>query len=253
MKKTLIALAVAASAVVSGSAMAADWKQNGTGGSVELGGTLTPVDVVTPWEVKVGTGIDSLATDISKGQTDVSVTLPANVLVLGIRSSENFVGQAGISPQINYNGAVDVDSFDNGLADLVLDVKDSSDDVIGSLSTKIVAAAELTSVSNDKYASIFASQQGSAFFGGIAKSSSTISSVSPTSIANSLDPTILDNYNQGASQQKARDQAFSGDETFAAFYAAGLLKDNALNIKLTTAPQSSVQWKVSLPVTVSYQ
>ncbi|HEI3186174.1 TPA: hypothetical protein SI321_005057, partial [Escherichia coli] len=52
MKKTLIALAVAASAAVSGSAMA--WTANGTGGSVELGGTLNPVEKVTPWEVKVG-------------------------------------------------------------------------------------------------------------------------------------------------------------------------------------------------------
>lgn len=37
MKKTLIALAVAASAVVSGSAMA--WTGGGNGGSLELGGT----------------------------------------------------------------------------------------------------------------------------------------------------------------------------------------------------------------------
>ncbi|ENK8257946.1 hypothetical protein AB4C84_004676, partial [Escherichia coli] len=47
MKKTLIALAVAASAAVSGSAMA--WTANGTGGSVDLGGTLTPVTKATPW------------------------------------------------------------------------------------------------------------------------------------------------------------------------------------------------------------
>lgn len=252
MKKTLIALAVAATAAVSGSAMA--WTNDGEGGTVNIGGVLTPVVKNTPWEVKIGTGIDSLATDINKGQTDVSVNLPADVLVMGIRSSENFAGRAGISPQINYHDAVKVDSFNNGLADLVLDVKDSSDELIGSLSTKIVAVAQLSSVNDGSYASIFASKQGSAFFGGIAKSSSLITSADPATIVNRLDSTILEHYNKGNIQKGAREQAFAnGSETFSAYYAAGFLKDNALNIKLTTEPQSSVQWKASLPVTVSYQ
>ena len=58
MKKTLIALAVAASAAVSGSAMA--WTANGTGGSVDMGGTLIPEGKVTPWEVKVGDAVKGL-------------------------------------------------------------------------------------------------------------------------------------------------------------------------------------------------
>lgn len=52
MKKTLIVLAVTASVMTSGSAMA--WTLNGSGGSVELGGTLTPAEKVTLWEVKTG-------------------------------------------------------------------------------------------------------------------------------------------------------------------------------------------------------
>ncbi|HCN8216144.1 TPA: hypothetical protein N6448_004795, partial [Escherichia coli] len=71
MKKTLIALAVAASAVVSGSAMA--WTANGDGGSVDLGGTLTPTDVMTPWEVKVGAAVNDLNAAIRKGDTKVDI------------------------------------------------------------------------------------------------------------------------------------------------------------------------------------
>lgn len=40
MKKTLIALTVAVSAVASGSAMASDWVPDGSGDPVELGGGL---------------------------------------------------------------------------------------------------------------------------------------------------------------------------------------------------------------------
>lgn len=64
MKKTLIALAVAASAAVSGSAMA--WEQNGTGGSVSLSGTVDVLQPTTPWEVQVGGNVNDLNTQISQ-------------------------------------------------------------------------------------------------------------------------------------------------------------------------------------------
>lgn len=41
MKKTLIALTVAVSAVASGSAMASDWVPDGSGDPVELGGDFS--------------------------------------------------------------------------------------------------------------------------------------------------------------------------------------------------------------------
>ncbi|MBJ4431454.1 hypothetical protein JGE53_19990 [Salmonella enterica subsp. enterica serovar Give] len=101
MKKTLIALAVAASAVVSGSAMA--WTQTGTGGSLELGGTLTPQDKVTPWEVAVGAANTNLNTDIAKGERIVDIPVNKPIPVLGIRtiSTTPFKGVNGISPQID--------------------------------------------------------------------------------------------------------------------------------------------------------
>ncbi|MWN89069.1 hypothetical protein GQN24_29560, partial [Escherichia coli] len=98
MKKTLIALAVAASAAVSGSAMA--WTANGTGGSVDLGGTLTPVNVITPWEVKVGAAVNGLDASIRKGDTGADIPVKKAISVLGIRTIKSavFTGQQGISP-----------------------------------------------------------------------------------------------------------------------------------------------------------
>lgn len=124
MKKTLIALAVAASAAVSGSAMA--WTANGTGGSVDLGGTLTPVEKVTPWEVKMGSEIKGLDASIGRGQKVVEVKMPKNALIMGIRTQTRdvFPGWASdITPFIDFNGAVNLDSFSNGVATLTLDVK----------------------------------------------------------------------------------------------------------------------------------
>lgn len=104
MKKTLIALAVAASAAVSGSAMA--WTANGSGGSVNLGGALTPVEKLTPWEVKVGAAVNGLNGSIQKGATTVEIPANQNIPVLAIRNNAVFNGQSGIVPAINYGGAI---------------------------------------------------------------------------------------------------------------------------------------------------
>lgn len=74
MKKTLIALTVAVSAVASGSAMASDWVPDGSGDPVELGGgTLAPAAKVIPWEVEVGDAVTGLDAPIQKGQQNVSI------------------------------------------------------------------------------------------------------------------------------------------------------------------------------------
>lgn len=84
MRRSLVALAVAAASVISGSAMA--WTANGTGGSVDLSGTLIPQGLVTPWEVKTGTAVTGLDADIEKGQRIVDVAVDNAIPVLGIRT-----------------------------------------------------------------------------------------------------------------------------------------------------------------------
>ncbi|EFJ2207767.1 fimbrial protein, partial [Escherichia coli] len=55
MKKTLIALAIAASAA---SGMAHAWMTGDFNGSVDIGGSITADDYRQKWEWKVGTGLN---------------------------------------------------------------------------------------------------------------------------------------------------------------------------------------------------
>ena len=258
MKKTLIALAVAASAAVSGSAMA--WTANGTGGSVDLGGTLTPADVVTPWEVKTGDAVTGLDAQIKKGQKTVDIAVNKAIPVLGIRTqtTQAFQGQPGISPQISYDNAVDIDHFENGVTTLTLEVKDVNDAKIGSMSVPFSAAGARSYYSADNINAVssrnlYATQKGEAFFGGVGKSSSAIAS-DAKALVTAIDADIVAKYNGGAVTGSLTDN-FSGDVFYNGFYGSGIESGKSIKITLDQAAvgDTPIQWKASLPVTVSYQ
>lgn len=261
MKKTLIALAVAASAVVSGSAMAAGWEQNGSGGSVDLGGTLTPVEKTTPWEVKVGDAVSGLDAQIQKGRKEVSIAVTKAIPVLGIRTqtAEAFQGVEGISPQINFNGAIDPSKFEAGKTELTLVVKDSDSNKIGSLTTKVTAGA-LLSRSNDARGNYFSlgsiNTEGEVFNGGLSTNYDGALDIEQVkSIAPVIFPGSMDNFTEQGTE--AQGKYFSGigtDAKYSAFYASGIEQGNTINITLDQAASGDapVQWKASLPVTVTY-
>ncbi|MEB7078084.1 fimbrial protein [Escherichia coli] len=254
MKKTLIALAVAASAAVSGSAMA--WTANGTGGSVGLGGTLTPTDVVTPWEVKVGAAVNGLNADIRKGDTKVDIPVKNTIPVLGIRTvkAEAFAGSPGLSPQISYGNAVNVDSFEASVAPLTLEVKNVNDAKIGSLTTDMFAQAR-TSIMGGWEGKFwnYASQAGQGFFGGLPKSADKVASVDRV---NELMPEAGQNYvNQSAPEAGVNFTTFTGlTSTHSAYYFSVIESGKSIKITLEQpAASDAIAWKASLPVTVSYQ
>ena len=168
MKKTLIALAVATSAAVSGSAMA--WTANGTAGSIDFGGTLTPQNVVTPWEIEAGSSLSNLNADIKKGKNFVDIVLNKMVPVLGIRTQNQilFQGERGISPQINYGSAVDLAGFKLGKTTLTLDVNETAgNSKIGTMTATFSAAAIANKSTPDQNVGLFAAKSGDAFFGGV--------------------------------------------------------------------------------------
>lgn len=254
MKKTLIALAVAASAAVSGSAMA--WTANGTGGSVGLGGTLTPTDVVTPWEVKVGAAVNGLNADIRKGDTKVDIPVKNTIPVLGIRTvkAEAFAGSPGLSPQISYGNAVNVDAFEASVAPLTLEVKNVNDAKIGSLTTDMFAQAR-TSIMGGWEGKFwnYASQAGQGFFGGLPKSADKVASVDRV---NELMPEAGQNYvNQSAPEAGVNFTTFTGlTSTHSAYYFSVIESGKSIKITLEQpAASDAIAWKASLPVTVSYQ
>ncbi|HED5924329.1 TPA: hypothetical protein R5T20_005366 [Escherichia coli] len=262
MKKTLIALAVAASAAVSGSAMA--WTANGTGGSVDLGGTLTPADVITPWEVKVGAAVNGLDADIRKGDTKVDIPVKNAIPVLGIRVADAtwkaFWGQPGITPNIDYHGAINVNDFSRGEVPLTLDVKNTQDQKIGSLTVNLSAGAEYArynprTAKGEKYM-LYQNSEGELFFGGLGTNSDAISS-NAWGLAKSLDPEFVANYNDfGVSHAS---NPYYGDVVntalnYSAFYASGVEQGKTIKITLEQpAASDAIAWKASLPVTVSYQ
>lgn len=262
MKKTLIALAVAASAVVSGSAMA--WETNGTGGNVELGGTLTPQAKVTPWEVQVGAPVTNLDGFVQKNQRSVEIPVKKAIPVLGIRTQlkEAFAGKAGISPQIDYQNAVNIDGFRDGSTKLQLNIVDKvAGQKIGTMSVDFFAAAEVSQTTadhaNDYKFFPYASQSGDAFFGGVAKNSAGTTTDVSTKVR-AIDPAFVANYITQNTQEYfdtfGRTSFSSTGAKYSGYYGSGILSGKKIQLTLDApAANDAITWKASLPVTVSYQ
>lgn len=254
MKKTLIALAVAASAVVSGSAMA--WTANGSGGSVEIGGALNPVDKVTPWEVATGAAVKNIDAQIQKTQSAVQVNVPKSVPVLAIRSvaRDGFVGKAGISPQIEM-GWIDgkwnvANSAVNGTVDLLNDAGAK----IGkaTLALQVVGVASKVGVEDVQYL-MYAPEKGAGFYGGLPK---TKPSTDIRPIIKAAWPDIDVNYREGAKWVPESWTRFDDvNFKFSAYYGSVVPENSKINMKLDTpaSGDAPIKWKINLPVSVIYQ
>ena len=257
MKKTLIALAVVASTAVSGSAIADSWITGGTGGTVEMGGTVTIVaDSNSPWAVKTGAVVNNLDANIVAGGTVATVALGTDISILSIRSDQVFKGRVGIAPQIDYSGAVDIDSFSKGYAPLTLEVKNSKDEKIGTAKTSIFAVALVSNVysSGGGRSSMYAPKTGFAFWGGVAKSKDLAAPYNRASF--SFVTEAAANYSeQGVSVAPGfgAGSVSNPNSTYSGFYASGIEKSKTIVITLDEpATSSAISWKASLPVTVSY-
>ena len=256
MKKTLIALAVAASAVVSGSAMA--WTANGTGGSIELGGTLTPVEKNTPWEVKTGDAVTGLDASVTQGQRIVNIALGAHIPLLGIRnnSSDGFRGQSGINPQISYGGKADIDSMNNGIANLALDVT-SAGQKIGTLSAEMWVASQANN-GVDSNVMLYAPTAGNGFFGGVAKNKAGVWNGSDAQMwAVAVFPGIAKTWSDNGVSYVGDVGVFDFSSEFHAYhgyYASGIDMSKTITITLDqgVTGDTQIQWNASMPVTVSY-
>ena len=262
MKKTLIALAVAASAAVSGSAMA--WTANGTGGSVNMGGTLNPVDKVTPWEVKVGAAVNGLDAVIRKGNTTVDILVNNAIPVLGIRVADainkTFIGgQPDIVPQIDYHGAVDTNAFNAGAVPVNLKVKNAQNQEIGTMVVDMIAYGESSwsgSGNQPGKKQLFANNAGNAFFGGLGHGESAVSTGGLYERIVAIDSGFVANYtDQNVPAKAAGIEDFSGSDNYSAFYGSGIEQGKVITLTLNSPAQGDapIIWNASLPVTVSYQ
>ncbi|HDX9865211.1 TPA: hypothetical protein RO222_004886 [Escherichia coli] len=237
------------------------WTANGTGGSVDLGGTLTPADVVTPWEVKVGAAVNGLDAEIKKGDTTADISVPKDISILGIRSKSNtFRAQQGISPQIDYAGHVDLRSGSWENMNLNLDVLDQATSTkIGSLFVEKFTAAggvSMTGTDADGIYSVKAPNAGNAFHGGIRSGDNAGNAEKVMAF---FDGEVSANFSdQGLARtfNKIKNFNFNDVDTavYSAFYGSGIKKGENIRITLDKpAGADAIAWKATLPVTVSYQ
>lgn len=260
MKKTLIALAVAASAVVSGSAMAA-WTPDFVGnGEVNLGGTLTPEAKVTVWETQIGTGNQGLNGKIEKGRDFADINVSEPIPFIGIRTKLNtaFAGQTYMSPNIDYKGAVDLNAFEQSKSTLTLDVKNKAGEKIGTMTAPFYSAGVVSwkdsSNGNTGAANAYAPDSGKAFFGGVPSDKTKVSEQS-ADIAKGLIAEIADKFDAQGNEISGVDWVGTAASTgtYSGYYAGGIMKNSAIRIKLEQPAQSdAIEWKASLPITVSY-
>ncbi|EHJ7851189.1 hypothetical protein KB152_004507 [Salmonella enterica] len=265
MKKKLIALMLGA-ATVSSSVMA--WEPNGLGGKVDFGGvvTINSISTKNPWEVFVGGKASGLDANVTTGATTVKIPLSTSIPVLGIRTKDKsaFPGAAGITPQINYGGKVDLSSFNNGLTTLTIDVNDSSNSKIGTMTAPFYAAAEVSTRnsvdSTWKRGLVLPKKAGDAFFGGLATNDSGIPTHAGVaeSTLDSIDPAFSANWvdqGLGITDDRWTNTFSRSNETFSAFYGSGIQPGEAIVLNLDAPFNSStvIQWNAQLPIVVSYQ
>ncbi|EDE2462443.1 fimbrial protein [Salmonella enterica subsp. enterica] len=260
MKKKLIVLAVAVSAVVSSSAMA--WSVNGSGGSIDLGGTLTPAVKATPWEVYVGSAVTNLNTPIQIGDTSADVPVNSPIPVLGIRLQQKapvlgsrFIGNI---PQINYGDKLDLNSFKNGVGTMTLDVFDKDrGSKIGTAGVPLFAAG-ISSWKGGNGAQqkfLVANQAGQVFYGGLPKDSSATRALSDV-VLSKINPEFGANYaSQDGHWTSGGSENFPYDkDLYSAYYGSGIEQNALIKIKLTSpASANAINWKATMPVVVTYK
>lgn len=258
MKKTLVAMALAAT-MASGSAMAA-WTVGSLGGSVELGGTLTPPPPPSPWEVLIGAAVTNLNGNTKVGDNTVNIPLTAPITVLGIRTVSNqpVPGKVGISPQIDYGKAIDRTQFKKGVTMLTLDITDGQNTKIGQMTAPLSAAAIVSLGSPfDGQFSMNAQTAPRGFYGGVGNDFPNIVDTGDNAKAllDQINTEFTANYNSQNQASKGGGMSYSFDSgSFSSAYGSGIMAGESIQLTLTSpASYSVINWKASLPITVSYQ
>ncbi|HCL4891443.1 TPA: hypothetical protein N2F16_005305 [Salmonella enterica] len=260
MKKTLIALALTATAV-SGSAMA--WTPNSIGDTMEFVGTLTPKDVVNPWEVQMGANMNALNGSLKPNEKVVKITLSKAVPFLGIRTVEKkgFKGAPGISPMINYGNVIDAANFVKGEVPLSLEVNNTATPAtkIGTLATKLTAVGVGAETGDSYHNSVVALSTNSIFRGGLPQTRIEAMPVAQAkSVAAALFSDIATNFDSFSLLESTGTAGSDYSPTnplhqYSAYYASGLQNGASVTITLDSPATVDTAWKATLPITVSYQ
>lgn len=273
MKKTLIALAVAVSAV-SGAAHA--WTTGDFNGSFDINGTITADQYNEKWEWKVGDGLSFQNT--TKEMTDGGKTLIINqdnpVSILLGRTKEAFATSmvgVGAIPLISFTDYAgepvslqDAEGENKGFFELPM--KDN----LGNVKVNVTSAALLsksdTPASQVRITSLTSKSDSNIYYGGLVSSvvsnGSSASAIvgkfggdNHTALLGKIKQVIPDAGSKGQMNwiyAGTTDMVDTKGEVMASSYALGIDAGQTIEAKFTNPVVSTTQWSAPLNVEVAY-
>ncbi len=263
MKKTLIALAVVASAA--GSAMANDtgWVASGTSGTFSMGGTLTAKELVTPWEARVYADVMDLNADIAQDSNKVDMTFQNNIPVVAIRNSDKNGFQGGanvIKPSISFGEGVLGEFSAGAVAPLTLKITDAtSAKELGTVTAQMRAGAlsAWSTTAGIGWRSLKADVTTAAFWGGLPKTDDLVMTAPAVeAFMKSMDADVVNklpatriNYSP-----EVYGEGYCDDRSYWGVYVAGFKMGDKITINLKEASKndSQIKWKAELPIQIAY-
>lgn len=283
MKKTLIALSVAASSVLSCSVIAADWVEGGNGGDVNFGGEITAQNNVA-WMWLLGDGKTDFANttlQMTEEGKKLVITAENDIPILAGKLKQGIKGsdflQAGTMPHISFLSAgvpVTPEYATNGAMSLTVKTFDnSSTEELGSLKINGRAAGSVAYVSNDQYytAALATQGQGGVMSGGLSDNSGNLvwTGTNSSAIVTKFGgPTLAEIQQQVKDVMENANAAFSDinnvwsisrdveeDMNVSAYgisYGYGVEQGSTLEVTFTNPVTSTTVWKAPLTVAISY-
>ena len=281
MKKTLIALAVAASAAASG--MAHAWTSGDFYDSLDIGGRITVDDYRQKWSWAVGSdinGFEHASTDMTENGTKLTITVTDDKPLLIGKTNESsyvprvdgiggvplisFFGYDGVSVELSIPaGATD------GQAYLNLPMKDVNGNKIGSVKVNASYAAAYASASTSSlYSLVAAADRNQLFFGGLPLSSSgglkdayavaertarfgSLSKDEMLAQIQVLRPDVKYLTNKTGGYTMNFPDAGSSD-VFSAAYALGIVSGQTIEATFDESVTTTTEWSAPLSIAVTY-
>ena len=177
MKKTLIALAVAASVVMPVFNTAYASTDKFSGGNISLGGTISAQVPTYVYKGTVGT-LSELNVTINAGEQNITIPVQANAGLVSLRTVTEGVESTTLNKiaNITFDGrslleAASDNSFNNGKINMTLEARNSSGEAIGNVVFPMQVAGVAVTVdktTSDAYgASLFSPDNNRVFYGGL--------------------------------------------------------------------------------------
>ncbi|WP_167851591.1 hypothetical protein [Escherichia sp. E4930] len=282
MKKTLIALAVAASAAVSGSAIAGlgNFDAGNTHGEIKFAGIITKPSVENVWVWAIGEGYDNYShrtNDLTEAGTALTVTAVDNMPLLVGKTNNAFQGARNMAPQVafsDFKGRITPvwnTSVDDGSGTMKLAVRDDQQREIGAMTLNVKAVAVMSAGNLDgdpviQTDRLWVEDPSYAFY------NAASSKVKTKTVANNIlssfgAPVISDLLAQVRAFSSNMSGATGGDneilrsnatrfdsstDAYASSYALGIPVGNTFKIKFNRMINADTQWEAPLGIQITY-